>query len=292
MRSASIAALLTIASVPAIAQNGATDAHMTASCLELNEAAMTQGASGDMAEAEALLSRAAVSGDERSQGACLGHVLSNMAGIMLGSGRIAEAERMAEQSVRILEKFYPADDWGLLRPLQILADVWLESGKTARARQAIERIQSIHITLPENIAIVHTTVGALLQIEVRRSEAETEYQEAFRAVEEAGRSESADAAAILQCLSSLYLEEQRLNEARRALDRALAIYKRAKDTVPMDRIKFLNLRGVLHARLGEWQQSEEDLRDALSMVDCQPTDSCPSCKSHDRCRRGFNGTAR
>jgi tetratricopeptide (TPR) repeat protein len=111
----------------------------------------------------------------------------------------------------------------------------------------------------------------LLQIEGRRSEAEAEYEDAFRAWEEAGRNESADAAAVLNCLGSLYLEEQRLDEARWALDRALAIYNRAKDTVPIDHINFLALRGVLHARLGEWQQSEQDLCDALSIVDSQPS---------------------
>ena len=118
--------------------------------------------------------------------------------------------------------------------------------------------------------MVHTTIGALLQVEGRQSEAEAEYHDAFRAVKEAGRGDSADAASILYGLGSLYLKEQRLGEARRALDRALAIYDRAEDAAPLDRIKFLDLRGVLHARLDEWQQSEQDFCDGLSMLDRQP----------------------
>ena len=116
MMSASIVTLLIISSVTATAQNGATDAPISGSCLELNQAAMTQAASGHLAEVKALLSTAAVSGDERSQGACPGHVLSNMAGVMFDLGHIAEAEQLAEQSVRILEKFYPPNGWVLLRP--------------------------------------------------------------------------------------------------------------------------------------------------------------------------------
>jgi hypothetical protein len=38
----------------------------------------------------------------------------------------------------------------------------------------------------------------------------------------------------------------------------------------MDRIKVLYARGMLHARQGEWQESEQDYSDALSMADRQP----------------------
>jgi hypothetical protein len=44
----------------------------------------------------------------------------------------------------------------------------------------------------------------------------------------------------------------------------------AKDSVPMDYVKLLEVRGVLHARAGEWRQAEEDLCNALSLSDRQP----------------------
>jgi tetratricopeptide (TPR) repeat protein len=271
MKPAFLTTLLTISTVVATAQNNSNEVHISASCLELNQAAVAQAASGHLAEAEASLPAATISSGERDQCVCRGYILSNIAAIVFVSGRTADAEGMAEQGVRLLDQFYPPNDWMLLRPLQILAAVRLESGKTARAREAVKRIQAIQIKGPEDSAMVHSVAGALLQIEGRRSEAEAEYHGAFRALEEAGRSESQDAAAILHCLASLYLKEQRLEEAARTLDRALAIYNRAKDTVPYDRIKFLDLRAVLHARLGEWQQSEQDLHDALSMADGQPS---------------------
>jgi tetratricopeptide (TPR) repeat protein len=270
MKSTCVFALLTSCSVTAFAQYGSREVVASGRCIELNQIAVTQAKNGHSAEAEISLALAAVSGDDRAESSCFGYVLSNMAAQMSVSGRLAEAERLAEHSIRVLEQVPLPTDRMLLRPLQILAAVRLESGKTARAREAVRRMQSIRINGPDDSALVHGIAGALLQIEGRKSEAEAEYLAAFRAWEEAGRSDSADAAGILCSLGSIYVEEQRLDEARRVLDNVLVIYSRAKDVVPMDRIKFLDVRGVLHSRLGDWRLAQDDFRDALSMVDREP----------------------
>ena len=67
-----------------------------ASCLELNGAAVSQAASGHLKEAEGLLMSAGAFDDEAGQAACAGHVLSNLAGMMSLTGRMADAERLAE----------------------------------------------------------------------------------------------------------------------------------------------------------------------------------------------------
>jgi tetratricopeptide (TPR) repeat protein len=261
MKPAFTITLFNICIATAIAQSGAADVTPEV-CSELNKAVIAQAATGHLAEAKALLPHAAGSGD-----ACTGVVLGNMARMMAVLGRTAEAERLAEESTAILERLYPQDNWMLLRPLQILAFVRLEAGHTAKAREDFRRIQSIRPEHPEDRAIVHGTLGVLLQMEGRFSEAEGEYQDSLSAWEEAGRGESGDAAAILHCLGTLYLKERRLDDTRRVLDRAFLIHDRSKDTVPMDRLKSLHLRGVLHARLREWTQSEQDFRDALSLAD-------------------------
>jgi len=261
--------LFTLFSVAGMALNGVDDAPALSSCFQLNEAAITQTTGGRLAEARALVLTTKVSADERAQDACTGFVLGNIARAASVSGHTVEAERLAEQSVHILEKLFPLDDWQLLRPLQILAAIRLESGKTAKAKEAVQRLQAVQIKHPEDSAIVHATVGALLQIEGRLAEAEAEYTIALHASEAAGRGESGDTAAILHCLAALLLAEHRLDDARQMLDRSIAIYDRAKDSLPIDQIKLLDLRGILHARLGEWEQSEQDLRDALSMADRQ-----------------------
>jgi hypothetical protein len=126
---------------------------------------------------------------------------------------LADAERLAERSVMILEKAYDSNDVVLLRPLQILAAARFEQGKTAKARDAFKRIQSIRIHRPEDSALVHGTAAVLLEAEGRRPESEAEYLAALHAWEEAGRGETADAGAILTALGSLYTQEQRLAEA-------------------------------------------------------------------------------
>jgi hypothetical protein len=54
------------------------------------------------------------------------------------------------------------------------------------------------------------------------------------------------------------------------LDRALSIFTSAKDAVPLDRFKLLEDRAVIHVRRQEWHDAEQDLRDAMAMVDTFP----------------------
>ena len=64
-----------------------------------------------------------------------------------------------------------------------------------------------------------------------------------------------------------------LKEAELALTEGLTsgtIFSRAKDAVAMDRIKLLNVRGVLQAWQGDWQSAELDLHEALTMADREP----------------------
>ncbi len=238
-----------------------------AACVDLNQTVMAQLSNGTLPEAELAVSAFLVSGAVSAPEPCAGLVLNNMAVFLSVSGRAADAERLAEQSVLTLEKVYSPDDGVLLRPLQVLAAARFEQGKTARAREALKKMQSIRIERPEDHALVHGMAAALLEREGRRPEAEAEYLAAFRAWEAAGMGETAEAATILTGLGSLYIELRRLTEAQQTLDRAFAIFSRATDTVPTDHIKLLQVRGVLHAWQGDWLEAEKDFRDALSISD-------------------------
>ena len=112
--------------------------------------------------------------------------------------------------------------------------------------------------------------AALLEREGKRSEAEAEYLAAFRAWEDAGKGETAEAAAILNGLGSLYIALGRLTDAQQALDGARAIFSRAKDTIPNVHSKLFLVWGVLHARQVDWRQAEQDFCLALSMSDRRP----------------------
>jgi tetratricopeptide (TPR) repeat protein len=228
---------------------------------------MTQIANGRLNEAELVVSAALAAGGDHVQNSCAGLILSNVAVFMPVS---ADAERLAERAVLFLEKTYSPNDPELLRPLQALAASRLEQGKTAKAREAFKRIRAIRIQRPEDGALVHGIAAALLQAEGNLAEAETEYLVSLRAWEDAGRGEMADAAAVLNGLGVVYIHEQRLTEARQALDRALAIFSRAKDATPVDRIKALHCLGAVHARQGDWRKAEQDFHDALSIADQEP----------------------
>jgi tetratricopeptide (TPR) repeat protein len=189
---------------------------------------------------------------------------------MSRSGRYAEAEIFAERSVKALEKSYPSDDPVLLLPLRMLATTRFEQGKTGKARVAFRRMQSIRIERPEDRALVSGMSAAFLLAAGRRREAEAEYFATLTAWREAGYGDSPLEGEILLSLVSLYVQEQRFDEARKVLDRALAIFAHSKDTVPMDRAKILSVQAALHARVGELREAERELSDALSILGREP----------------------
>jgi tetratricopeptide (TPR) repeat protein len=266
-----ICALLTLlAAGHILAQGVGTPAPAAAVCVDLHKTAMAQLANGKIAAGELAVSAFLVSADDHTLEVCAGLVLNDMAAFLSVAGRAADAERLAERSVRILEKAYSPDDVMLLHPLQVLAAARFELGKTARAREALKKMQSIRAERPVDQALVHGMAAALLEREGKRPEAESEYLAALRAWEDAGKGESAEAATVLNGLGSLYVEWGRLTESQQVLDRALAIFSSAKDTVPHDYIKLHQVRGVLHAWQGAWREAEDDFREALSVSDREP----------------------
>jgi tetratricopeptide (TPR) repeat protein len=241
-------------------------APLSAACIRLNHDALARVARGQSAEAESLLF-AALAGSGGQDRVCAGVVMYNIAALLMVSGRMEEAEAMAERSVRTLEDCLPPGDPGLLRPLQILAATRFEQGKTGKAREAYRKMEAIRTTWPEDRWLVHAMAGPLLVAELKIPEAESEYFAAFQALKELGRGETADAATLLENIGALYVRENRMREACEMLDQAFAVFGRAADTVPWDRGKLLHIRGALYGREGQWKAAGQDLADALAIAD-------------------------
>lgn len=74
-----------------------------------------------------------------------------------------------------------------------------------------------------------------------------------------------DASTIQGQLACLYLQERRFNEAAAILNTALSMLGNAQDEKLLNRIKLLNARGVVWARLHHWRDSELDLAQAVSL---------------------------
>jgi tetratricopeptide (TPR) repeat protein len=239
-------------------------------CIELNRLVGRQVANGHTSEAEEALSSALTSAADSSEGVCAGLALHNLAVSNLNSGRLADAERLAERALRVLERNHALNDPILLRPLQTLCAAQFEQAKTRRARESFERMRLIHAEQPQDRALVHGMAAAMFQSEGHLKDAEVENLRALDAWQEAGRIHTADAAAVLEGLGSLYIEEQRFEEARQALDRALAVFNESKDTLPGDLLTVLNLRATLSAKTGQWREAEADLRQGISIANRQP----------------------
>jgi hypothetical protein len=120
---------LTLGAREAIAQGVSQAVPLSPACIELNETVLAQASSGKFGAAETMLSVALASVGNRSEYLCAGLVFHKMSALMAGSGRIAEAERFAERSVKILAEHFPTDDPILLRPLQMLAATRFEQGE-------------------------------------------------------------------------------------------------------------------------------------------------------------------
>jgi tetratricopeptide (TPR) repeat protein len=243
---------------------------LTSECVDWIQNAVAHVETGQLAEAEAELAAALVQVGNDPAYSCTGLILHNMATIASISGRFAEGERLAIRSIATLEKVYPPDDPALLRPLLLLASTRLEQGNRSGFRNAFKRLKGIRPQQLHESAMIHAMEGSLLQSFGKRHEAEVEYLAALGAWTGTGRSETAEAGAVVTSLAMLYIEERRFEEAQQSVERASAIFSEARDAAPMDRTKLLGVRGVLHAQRHEWPAAEKDFRDALSLADSQP----------------------
>ncbi len=183
------------------------------------------------------------------------------------SGRLAEAEVLEQRSLKVLEKGCPPDHPLPLSPLVSLAQIQFELRKIAKARETFQRLQSIPTVRSADRAVIHGLAAMLLCTEGRYHEAEAEYLKALGAWEESGRGETTDMAAALSGLAVVYVTDRRYGEARRTLDRAIAILTSAKSAVATDWINLFSIRAELHVRQGEWREAEADLAAAISAAD-------------------------
>lgn len=241
-------------------------AQTSATCINLNHEALVLAANGQSAEAERMLSEGSARND-RPDPTCAGLTMSNVAALLLRSGRPKEAEAMAKRSVHALEERLISNSLFLLRPLHTLAAAQLQQGETNRTRDTIERMRSIQTTRPADRALVNAAAASLSEAQGRWPEAESQYAAAIQAMKEGGHGDTADEGVLLLDIGGLYIKEHRMRDAQQALTEALAVFERAPDSEPFDRVNLLWVRGAWHGRLGEWKQAEQCLAEAVSIAD-------------------------
>jgi hypothetical protein len=258
---------LLLLTVAAIART--QDVQLVPECQDLNQDVMELMRNGETAGAEKALSRV-ISRDTPEGYTCGGLILNNMAAFVSNSGRFADGERYATQSVAALEKVFPPNSPVLLRPLHSLASSRFDQGNTSGARQVLKRMRAIPMDRPEDRVVLHTLDAYVCFAEHDWPRTEMEYLAAASEYELAGQGNTANAGGIFLALSNLYIVEERYSDAARALDRAREVLDTAPDVGRMDQVMLLATRGVLHARRQEWTEAEQDLRAGLSLADQPP----------------------
>ena len=179
------------------------------------------------------------------------------------------SQAFAMRSIATLSNSYSSGDPILFWPLQVLAAVEFELGKVGRTIETLKKMQSVRSLAPEQRASI-LGISATLILRSRPHQAEQQLLEAVHLWGEAGRGDSADVGGLLNSLAVLYLEQGRVDDARRVLDRAIEIFNQSGDSLPMDYIQALNGRGAASARTGQWTQAERDLKEAVAIAGRHP----------------------
>ena len=226
----------------AAGQESSTRVTLNAACIDLNQKLAGKVESGQLKGAESALSGAIERKTSEPEGACAWLTLHNRANVIALSGRLAEAEGLAWQSLRILDRLYSPNDAIRFRTLQLLWSMEYQQGKLGRARQTFQKMRTLRLDLPRDRAMFFGAAAAQLQAEGQYKEAEVDYLRAFAAWEQLGRGDTTEAATLLVGLGTVHVRQNRYSDAGRTLDRALAIVDSAKDTIPMDRVNILGVR--------------------------------------------------
>ena len=259
-----------LSALPTAQGAASQDGEVGNACADLNRRVIAQATTGHLREAETALAEALGNSANQHDQACEGLLLNNLSTILYLSGRSAEAEVFAERSVSALEPVLGPNSTVLLRPLQALASARLEQGKIGKAREVLTKMRRIPLERAEDRMLVHGAAAVLFHAEGRFTDSESEFRSALVEWERAGKPGRAEVASLFGGLASLYVSAERLDDAARVLDLAMAALTTAPNAVPMDRIRLLRVRATLDLRKGNWRQAERDLEQAIALAHGEP----------------------
>ena len=238
-------------------------------CSRINAGIERQISQGALDEAQHSLFQA-LNGDARSEPICAGLLFNNVAAGLEIAGRLDQAVQFAEKSITYFQQGLPDDDPAYLPAFNILASALLAKGFIGRTREVLLQMQRIHTTNSHDRVLILCIGGNLFQREGKTKEAESDYTRALSAISGTGLENSTEAATVRVELATVYIEDQRYQDAAVLLDTGLAILSRARDAVPLDRVNLLNTRAILRVHQNHWKEAESDLAEAAFLCRQQP----------------------
>lgn len=210
----------------------------------------------------------------QQQARCLG-ILLNVTQVEIEK-RVGSsgAEQFVRRALDVLTTFRPADDPLLLRPLQILVSLALESGDITQADEAFRQMSRIRLRTNNDRVILAMTHAFISSSRGRPKEAERDYEDALKLAADDDVESQRLQAGIWNNLAAVYIGERKLPEARAALIRARALTQHEPNEGERERLMvgvLSNLGTVLY-RMRDYARAEENLRGAITLEE----------KQHDR----------
>ncbi|HEY7336951.1 MAG TPA: tetratricopeptide repeat protein [Bryobacteraceae bacterium] len=155
--------------------------------------------------------------------------LHNLAAVYRSEGRLSEAIPLYERAIHLRESRAGATDLGLLLPLDGLALLYLDLHELRESKSVSDRALSIaHLHRDEQTAeaaAAFSAMGSILAAQARYSEARSWIGRALSVRERLFGPESLECAGAWMDLALVYRRERRLDDAARAYDQALKIYR-------------------------------------------------------------------
>jgi tetratricopeptide (TPR) repeat protein len=197
--------------------------------------------------------------------------LSNLSGIRLLLGQVAEARRLLERAIALFEKLYGPDHWQVAMALANLAGVLKQQGLAAEARPLLERALAIieKAQGPEHslLATLLSDLAEVLQALHLAAEAQPLLERAVALAEKTYGPDHPAVAGVLSVQALGLRDLGRSAEARPLLERALAIFEKTNDPDhPNVAVALSNLALILHD-LGQAAEARPLLERALRIFE-------------------------
>ena len=252
--------------LPAVFVGRLLGAEPLTGCLAAIQTAVAQSAAGRWSDAERALVGIIA---ETSSGnrLCLGIASGDLAVLLQRRGDVKGAERYARQSVDVLETGGPEYETALARPLQVLAGVYLDEKRFAKASEVLKRLEHLPASSPRDRAVQAGARAWIDANEGRWQDAEQHYHEAIAEWEAAGGGDTMSVVPELSNLALLYLNQRRLADAAPLLERAWHLADTSKEATNEQRVTLMTNLGVLYTKQRRWQAAGELLRRSLEMAE-------------------------
>jgi tetratricopeptide (TPR) repeat protein len=196
---------------------------------------------------------------------CLGIAASNLAVIAQREGNLKDAEQYGTIAVATFAQADP-DDLAMVRPLQVLAGVYISQGRLEKAKHVIARIESFTMPATKDSALLAGARAAILESEGRVRDAERQYRAAIDEWEKAGEGASLGVVPELCNLALLYMKQKHFDEAALLLRRALKVMDASKEPDSQLRVRVLTNLGILYVRGHDWPGAEAVLGRAMEIA--------------------------